>query len=326
MGYVIAKYLRLSIEDKKTKSMSIGSQRMLLDKFIDELQLPDVEVLEFVDNGYTGTNYERPAIQELLELVRVGKINCIVVKDFSRLGRNIIDTGYYVEQVFPLYRVRFVSLGDGYDSDDNKNGIGGFDVSFRFLINELYSRDLSQKIKTAKARKQELGEAVSKNCVYGYTLDKARKMVPDAVAAAIVRDIYHMTLQGVAISEIMKQFQEEKRLIPSAHKNHKKPARDGKKEYEWSRSTIIQILRDKQYTGTYIARKSTSIEVGSKHYLKNDESKWIMMPEHHEAIVSQQDFDAVQEILKLRSRPYRKSNTGRKSTSGRFDYAEQQPH
>lgn len=311
MGYVVAKYIRLSIEDVKSESMSIDTQRLLLDRLIRETLPEDVEVLEFVDNGYTGANYERPGIQELLELVRAGRIDCIVVKDFSRLGRNLIDTGYFVEQVFPLYRVRFIALGDGYDSDDNKNGIGGFDVTFKFMINELYSRDLSKKIRAAKAHQQALGEAVTKNCAFGYKLDEARKLVVDEGAALTIRLIFSLTLQGKGVSEISEQFYAEKRLIPSAYKKHKRIVFDGSREFTWSGSTIIQILHDKQYTGTYTARKSICTEVGSKRRIPTDESRWIIIPGHHEALVSHADFEAVQDILKARSRSHKKRNASK---------------
>ena len=118
--YVIAKYIRLSMDDTQSASMSIENQRLLLDKHIAGLDIPNVEVIEFVDNGYTGLTVERPAVQELLELVREGRVNCITVKDFSRFGRNAIEAGYFIERVFPMYRVRFISVSDDFDSDDGR--------------------------------------------------------------------------------------------------------------------------------------------------------------------------------------------------------------
>ena len=139
--YVIAKYIRLSLDDAKTDSMSIENQRLLIDRYIAELGLSDASVIEFVDNGYSGTNFERPAVQELLELVRAGKINCIMVKDFSRFGRNAIETGYFIERVFPLFHVRFISVSDGFDSAEHAGDTGGMEVAFKFLMHEYYGCD-----------------------------------------------------------------------------------------------------------------------------------------------------------------------------------------
>ena len=143
LKYIIALYLRLSIDDKKVESMSIESQRQLLRKFAADLPIDNIEIVEYVDNGYSGTNFERPAVQELLDDVRAMKINCIIVKDFSRFGRNSIEVGYFTQQVFPLFNVRFISVSDGYDSDDHKGDTGGMEVAFKYLVNEYYSRRIS---------------------------------------------------------------------------------------------------------------------------------------------------------------------------------------
>jgi DNA invertase Pin-like site-specific DNA recombinase len=158
--YIIIKYIRLSVDDGITESLSIPSQRLILDRHIDSLDIPDIEVLELVDNGYTGTNMERPAVQELLDLVRSGGMNCICVKDFSRFSRNAMDSGYFIEQVFPLYGARFISVSDNFDSDDYKNDTGGIDVAFKFLMHEYYSKDLSVKIKSALHIKKINGEHI----------------------------------------------------------------------------------------------------------------------------------------------------------------------
>ncbi|MCL2342870.1 MAG: recombinase family protein, partial [Firmicutes bacterium] len=156
--YVIAKYIRLSIEDSKSDSMSIENQRLLLDRHISAMNLSNAEILEFVDNGHSGTNFERPAVQELLELVRLGQVNCVLVKDFSRFGRSAIEVGYFIERVFPLFGVRFISVSDGFDSAEHVGDTGGMEVSFKFIMHEYYSRELSRKIKSAKQEKMRRGE------------------------------------------------------------------------------------------------------------------------------------------------------------------------
>ena len=150
-AYTIALYIRLSSEDSKVGSYSIEGQRRILHKYVENMDgVANPNVLEFVDNGYSGTNFERPAVQELLELVRSGGVNCIIVKDFTRFGRNAIEIGYFMEMVFPLYHIRFISLGDEFDSDDYHGDTGGVNVAFQYLISEFYSRDLSGKYKSVK--------------------------------------------------------------------------------------------------------------------------------------------------------------------------------
>ena len=134
---ILAKYIRLSLDDTQSDSMSIEHQRLILDKYILDSEL-DGPVQEFVDNGFTGTNFERPAVQELLELVREGKVGAILVKDFSRFGRDAIETGYFIERVFPLYQVRFISVSDHFDSFDYNGDTGGMEVAFKLLMSEYY--------------------------------------------------------------------------------------------------------------------------------------------------------------------------------------------
>lgn len=166
--YVIALYIRLSLEDYKYDSMSIENQHLALNEFVSSMPESDnAEVLEFIDNGYSGTNFERPKVQELIEMVRANKIDCIIVKDFSRFGRNSIETGYFIKRVFPLFHTRFISINDGFDSDQHKGDTGGMDVAFKYLISEYYSRDMSIKTKSAKYAKMQRGEYQSNHKVKG---------------------------------------------------------------------------------------------------------------------------------------------------------------
>ena len=164
-SYVIALYIRLSLEDSKYDSLSIENQRLVLHEYAASMpEAADAEIIEFVDNGYSGTNFERPQVQKLIEMVRENKIDCIIVKDFSRFGRNSIETGYFIERVFPLFHTRFISLSDEFDSDRFKGDTGGMDVAFKYLINEYYSRDMSIKTKSAKYAKMQRGEYQSTIC------------------------------------------------------------------------------------------------------------------------------------------------------------------
>ena len=157
--YVIALYIRLSLEDFKTDSLSISSQRMILQEHAAGLEeYGNAELMEFVDNGYSGANFERPAVQELLDLVRANRIDCIMVKDFSRFGRNSLETGYFIERVFPIFHTRFISVSDDFDTKKLKGDTGGMEVAFKYLISEYYSRDMSVKTKTAKYMKMRISK------------------------------------------------------------------------------------------------------------------------------------------------------------------------
>ena len=294
--FIIAKYIRLSIDDSKSESMSIENQRLMLEKHIETLDVKGAQVLEYVDNGFTGTNFERPAVQQLLELVRAGGVNCIVVKDFSRFGRNAIDVGYFIERIFPMYRVRFIAISDGYDSVDYNGDTGGLEVALKFLMHEQYSRDLSKKIKSAVHEKMRRGERVTKNCLFGYTLNENRELVIDEPAAETVRRIFSLADTGIGVTKIAKILYDEKRLTPSAHQGRKK-----NNECIWEAAAISDILKNEQYIGMYIVGKTKKVEVGNKKVIRLPENQWIKIPNLHPAIIDKDLFDDVQ-FLRQQSR------------------------
>ena len=307
---IIAKYIRLSLDDKQSDSLSIENQRLQLDDYLLDSGL-DGPVREFVDNGFSGVHFERPAVQELLELVRDGKVGCILVKDFSRFGRNAIETGYFIERVFPLYRVRFISVSDRFDSFEHDGDTGGMEVAFKFLMSEYYSRDLSKKISSAKQEKARRGEAVTKNCAYGYTLDENRKMVIDPEAAVTVRIIFDMYAGKESIAAIEKRLYDEGRPTPAAWKKHRwKTASTEEFQCIWQKSVILSILRDEQYIGTYIAGKTCTKEIANPNRTKNDEADWIKIPDHHPAIISLELFAEVQAQLQKKGEPLRRRDIG----------------
>ena len=312
--YVIAKYIRLSMDDAQSHSMSIENQRLIIDAHIAELDIPNAETIEFVDNGYSGTNFERPAVQELLELVRNGGVNCIIVKDFSRFGRNAIETGYFIEQIFPLYRVRFISVSDYFDSVKYDGNTGDIDVVFKFFTNEWYSRDISQKIKAARREKMKRGEAVSKNCVFGYMLNEKRQMVIDEPAAETVRLIFKLALEGKSIRKIAEYLYDEKRPTPGEYKKNKvNPL------YIWELSVIKAVLFDEQYTGLYVAGKTKNVLFGTKTQIKQPESEWVKIPNHHPVIIDKKLFDAVREIKSEKSESRGKRKNGVYNRYGKVD-------
>jgi DNA invertase Pin-like site-specific DNA recombinase len=296
--YVIIKYIRLSLDEEKTGSMSIENQRLIIDRYIAEMDIEDAEVLEFVDNGHSGTNFERPAIQEVLSLVSSGAVNCIIVKDFSRLGRNEIETANYIERVFPLYRTRFISVTDSFDSDKHIGDTGGLEVAFKFLINGYYSKDLSIKIKSARHTKMRRGESLTKNCLFGF-VKVGKHLQIDESAADTVRLIFNLASAGYGEAEIRRRLFNLNRPTPSEHKK-----RTPEPRCIWGSGFLRDMLSNEQYVGTYIAGKSEIKIVGSQKAVAKDESEWIRIPNHHPAIISSEQFSAVQTMLGKRKKAY----------------------
>jgi len=300
VSYVIALYIRLSTEDSKVGSLSIGGQKHILHGYVDSMEgMENAEVLEFVDNGYTGTNFERPAVQELLDMVREGKINCIIVKDFTRFGRNSIEVGYFIERVFPIYHVRFISIGDDFDSDKFQGDTGGINIAFKYLISEYYSRDLSMKYKSAKYVKFRRGEYQSAICIYGYQKGTDGRLEPDEKTAPNVRLIFELAQEGCSTRGIVKELFNRGILTPAEER-----AARGFTGYDvsrccgiWDEVAVRRILGDERYIGTYIIGMREVTEVGGHHTRLKDESEWIKIPNHHVGIVSKELFEAVQAKL-----------------------------
>ena len=286
--YVIALYIRLSLEDSKYDSMSIGNQQSILrEKAMTLAEFDRAEIREFVDNGHTGTNFERPAMQEMLKLVQEGKINCIIVKDLSRFGRSSLETGYFIEQVFPLFHVRFISISDDYDSDNYKGTTGGIEVAFKYMINEAYSRDMSMKTRSAKYAKMRRGEYQSVVCPYGYQKSADGRMEPNAETSPIIKQIFQWAAGGCTAAEICRRLYEQHIPTPG---EYRVKANDWKYSVDrvqgvWSSSTVLRILADERYTGTYIIGKYTVKEIGGTKVRKKDESEWFKISDHHQPIV-----------------------------------------
>lgn len=297
--YMIAIYLRLSKEDDqwKEESNSIAMQRILLRKYIEE-NFVDYEIIEFCDDGYTGTNFERPGMQEMLERIKSGEINCVIVKDFSRFARDYIELGSYLEQIFPFLGVRFVSINDGYDSTKVQGGIADIDINFKNLLYDLYSQDLSGKVRSSLAIRKEKGQYVSGNSPFGYEKDPADRhaLLVAEDEAEVVRRIFSLTLEGRTSVEIAKLFNETGVKTPIEFKIEKgKTSRVPKGErFLWNSATICQILRNEIYIGNIVQKKYTKDFVGGKNHL-NPRENWLVSYGHHESIISKEVFDKVQE-------------------------------
>ena len=307
--YVIALYIRLSIEDYKYDSLSIENQSLVLHEYAASMpEALNAEIMEFIDNGYSGTNFERPQVQKLIELVRANQIDCIIVKDFSRFGRNSIETGYFIERVFPLFHTRFISISDDFDSSKFKGDTGGMDVAFKYLISEYYSRDMSIKTKSAKYAKMQRGEYQSKICPYGYRKSADGRMEPDPEAAAVVQLIFQLAAEGINATAITRELFRRSIPTPGQYK-----AARGNHTHDisrchgiWSTSTILRILEDERYTGVYVIGKRAVLEVGGTRSRLKDRESWYIIPDHHPAIIEKAVFDTVQASQLRFSQPNKK--------------------
>ena len=307
--YVIALYIRLSIEDYKYDSLSIENQSLVLHEYAASMpEALNAEIMEFIDNGYSGTNFERPQVQKLIELVRANQIDCIIVKDFSRFGRNSIETGYFIERVFPLFHTRFISISDDFDSSKFKGDTGGMDVAFKYLISEYYSRDMSIKTKSAKYAKMQRGEYQSKICPYGYRKSADGRMEPDPEAAAVVQLIFQLAAEGINATAITRELFRRNIPTPGQYK-----AARGNHTHDisrchgiWSTSTILRILEDERYTGVYVIGKRAVLEVGGNRSRLKDRESWYIIPDHHPAIIEKAVFDTAQASQLRFSQPNKK--------------------
>jgi DNA invertase Pin-like site-specific DNA recombinase len=294
----VAIYMRLSKEDEfcHDESNSIFMQRIMLRDYVRE-HFPDAKVKEFVDDGYSGTDFERPGVQELLEKVRNDEIDCIIVKDLSRFGRDYIELGSYLEQIFPFMGVRFISINDKYDSASVFGNVADIDVNFKNLLYDLYSKDLSVKIKASVKAMKEQGNFLGAKPPFGYAKspDDRHKLIIAEDEAEVVRRMFTMYADGLSGNEIAKVFNSEGVRTPAQFRQEKgfKPKGD---IYLWQSASMYRMLRNRTYLGDLVQGTYTNERL---HVSKrvNDPEKWIITKNHHEAIIDKELFDRVQERL-----------------------------
>lgn len=279
------------------ESGSIRMQRKLLKEFIAE-RFQDYELLEFEDDGYSGASFNRPGVTQLLEMVRNTEIDCIIVKDFSRFSRDYIELGAYIEQIFPFMGVRFISVNDGYDSADKRRAAGELDISFKSLLYDLYSKDLSVKVKSALKVRKERGQYISSNSPFGYTksCEDRHMLLVEEAEAEVVRRIFTLALQGRSSSEIAKLFNREGVRTPMQFRAEKGETGRIPKNgvFIWQSSTVCQILRNQAYVGDLVYGKSKKETVGGKNLLK-PRNEWKIYENHHEPIIDRRIFQMLQE-------------------------------
>lgn len=297
-------YLRLSKEDgDKDESDSILNQKELIKEYLKSR--PDICIHEIrVDDGYSGVNFERPAFQKVLNDIKEGKVNCVIVKDLSRFGRNYIEVGKYIEKIFPYLGVRFIAINDNYDSMAVNNQNDKIAISFKNLINDAYCRDISIKIRSNLEVKRKRGEYVGAFAPYGYKKSDRDKnqLVIDEDAAETVRDIFKMYLQGMSIYKIAKYLNEVGILTPLEYKKSL-----GSKFYtgfkrnedsKWTHITVVRILKNCVYTGDLVQGKETTPNYKVKKKITKEKNLWNCVENAHEPIVTIENYNNVQRLLK----------------------------
>ena len=296
-------YVRLSQEDNdRTESNSIVSQKAMIREFISEH--PEIEaVSEKEDDGYSGTNFERPGFKAMMQEIQDGKVNCIIVKDLSRFGRNYIEVGNYLDKVFPFLGVRLIAINDGYDSIDKKTS-DSLTVPFKNLLNEAYCKDISQKIRAQLALKRERGEYISSCVTYGYVKDPKNHshLVPDPYAADVVRSIFTWRRNGMSIHRIVDKLNKGGVLCPMEYKLSRKEnvptTFRAKRKAKWYYTSVQRILENEMYLGIMVQGKTSTPSYRVKKRLPNKKEDWVRVKGTHEPIVEEAVFQEVQELMK----------------------------
>ncbi len=304
-----ATYARLSVDSAVTESDSIISQQILMRDYIkgrDEFIL----VKEYKDDGISGTRFDRQAFDSLLGEVRKGNINCIIVKDFSRFGRDHIEVGNYLEKIFPFLGVRFISVNDGYDSFDKDCADKKLAVILKNLVNEYIARDTSVKVASSYMTKQESGEYDGGCAPYGYAFADGRKtrFLIDERPAEIIRDIFVWTMQGDSALAIVRHLTEKNINPPKAYQETGEFYRQEKEKRYWNEVTVNAILQNMAYAGHMALHKWKESKADAISPRRLDESEWKITRNTHEAIITEQDFTLVQEIMRARKERHKCRN------------------
>lgn len=299
----IAKYIRLSLADEETagkptdESESVTNQRRLLNGFIDRNGNIGVNCKEFIDDGVSGTNFDRPGWLKLQEEMESGKIKVVITKSLSRLGRSNFECSYFLDYYFPENGIRYIAVQEQIDTGNRENSNNEY-AALNNFINEKYSRDLSKNIKRVYRMKQQSGEYMGGKPIFGYTKDPndKHKLIIDEEAAKIVRYIFDLYLKLQSQSGVMKKLTEEKIPIPKVYKQTRRGIK-AKHPYEWNYHTVRCILRNQMYIGNMVQNVHSKKSFREKKIIKNPESDWVIVEGTHEAIIDKETFDRVQNLL-----------------------------
>ncbi len=305
MDYHAALYIRLTKEDESEgPSQSVQNQESLLREFVQQHRLSVYDT--YVDDGWSGTNFDRPAFQRMIADIEARKVNMVITKDLSRLGRDYILTGHYMERYFPEHRVRYISLLDGIDTgvDSTANDI----TPFRAIMNDMYAKDISKKIKSVKRDKQRKGQFIGGKPVYGYKMHptEKNKIIIDEEVAPVVRRIFALALSGMSCRNIAALLNQEGVPTPATYANLP-VARPGPYTGLWSSERISDMLQNETYIGNMVQGRSVKISYKSKKCLRQDPVNWVVVEGTHEPLVDPETFRKVRMLVN--SRKHTRSRT-----------------
>lgn len=307
--YNAAIYLRLSRDDisigkGKTESDSISSQRDMIRSYIrkqNNMEIYDI----YIDDGYSGANFDRPEFKRMMKDIEAGNVDCVIVKDLSRLGRDYIEAGRLIQRTFPAFSVRFIALTDHFDSLTADYNEKSLIVPVKNFINDSYSRDISAKVRSHQQIKREKGDFIGAFAAYGYKKceNNRNMLVPDHYAADIVRKIFAWKIEGYSNLAIAEMLDSLGILSPMEYKKMQ-----GEKfqtgfitgiKAKWSAVAVKRILTNESYIGTLVQGKEEKVNYKVKKSVRKPEEEWTKVPKAHEAIIHQEDFEIVQDLLKI---------------------------
>ena len=313
--YRAALYVRLSKEDgDKEESDSIVNQKDLIRAFLADK--PDIHICaECVDDGYSGANFDRPSFKRMIRDIEAGRIDCVVVKDLTRFGRNFVEAGRYIDQIFPALGIRFIAVNDNYDSINGRTSSDKILIPFKNLINDAYCRDISIKVRSQLEIKRKKGDFIGSFAVYGYWKDPSdqHKLVVDEYAAAVVRDIFRWKLEGASQQRIADRLNGRGELSPMEYKRfcglQYKSGFHVKPKAKWTAVAIGRILRNEFYVGTLVQGRRTTPNHKVKKTIQKPSEEWVRVEDSHPAIVEKEDFLAVGRLLMQDTRVAPKEET-----------------
>ena len=305
MDYHVALYIRLSKEDENEgPSESVTNQKSLLNEFVQRHRLSVYDT--YIDDGWSGTNFDRPDFQRMIGDIEAKKVNMVITKDLSRLGRDYIMTGHYMERYFPEKRVRYISLLDGIDTGvkSTANDI----TPFRAIMNDMYAKDISKKIKSVKRDKQRKGQFIGGKPMYGYKMHptEKNKIVIDEEVAPVVRRIFAMALDGMSCRKIAATLNDEGVPTPATYCGWNM-GRKGPYAGLWSSERISEMLQNETYLGNMVQGRTVKISYKSKKCLKQDRENWVVVEGTHEPLVDAETFRKVRMLVN--SRKHTRSRT-----------------
>lgn len=301
--WLIGMYLRLSADEKVDgESNSVANQKKLIEYFL--LNKTDIKIYKiYIDDGYTGTDFNRPGYKEMINDIQKKRINGVIIKDLSRLGRNYIEVGNFIDEIVPIYKLRFISVNDNVDSHINPNIMTSLEIPFKNLMNESYSKDSSKKMRTALKASKSSGNFIGRIAPFGYLKDNdnCHRLVIDEDAANIIKKIFYLALKGKSKQQIIKELVNNNIPTPSVYLKNKYDLEVSKIGTKWNTQMLDNILQNENYIGSSVQNKRSRISHKTHNIIRVAEDDWLIYKNHHKAIIDEEIFYQVQDVMYKRN-------------------------